>query len=123
MPPDSFESLCQRLLLKSGIQDAKVTGRSGDDGIDGQGVIRLEGLTSIRVVFQAKRYTGNVGVSAIRDFRGAMDGRASTGFLITTGNFTNQARIEAERAGATKIDLIDGTALVKLLKKHGVDLE
>lgn len=123
LTPDSFESLCQRLLLKSGIHDVKVTGRSGDDGIDGQGIIRLEGLTSIHVVFQAKRYRGNVGVSAIRDFRGAMDGRASTGFLITTGSFTNQARIEAERAGATKIDLIDGTALVKLLKKHGIDLE
>ena len=121
LPPDSFENLCQRLLLKSGVQDVRVTGRSGDDGIDGQGVIRLEGLTSIPVVFQAKRYSGSVGVSVVRDFRGAMDGRANTGFLVTTGTFTNQAWIEAGRVGATKIDLIDGTALVKLLKKHGID--
>ena len=121
LSPDSFENLCQRLLLKSGIQDVKVTGRSGDDGIDGRGVIRLEGLTSIPVVFQAKRYSGSVGVSVVRDFRGAMDGRANTGFLVTTGTFTNQAWIEAGRVGATKIDLIDGTALVKLLRKHGID--
>ena len=123
MPPDTFECLCQQLLLKSGVEDVEVTGRTGDDGIDGQGIIRLEGLTSIPVVFQAKRYSGSVGVSAIRDFRGAMDGRASTGFLMTTGSFTNQAWIEAERAGATKIDLIDGDKLVTLLKTHDIDLE
>ena len=123
MPPDVFERLCQQLLLKSGVEDIRVTGRTGDEGIDGQGIIRLEGLTNIPVVFQAKCYSGSVGVSAIRDFRGAMDGRASTGFLITTGSFTNQALLEAERAGAMKIDLIDGDALVGLLKKHDIDSE
>ena len=123
MPPDSFENLCQRLLLKSGVQDVKVTGRSGDDGIDGQGIIRLEGLTSIPVVFQAKRYSGSVGVSVVRDFRGAMDGRANTGFLVTTGTFTNQARAEANRQGAIKVDLIDGDALVSLLNRYDIALE
>ena len=123
MPPDSFERLCQQLLLKSGIEDVKVTGGTGDEGIDGQGVMRAQGLITAPVVFQAKRYRGRVSVSEVRDFRGAMDGRASTGLLITTGTFTKQARAEAKREGAAKIRLIDGSELVALLKKHEIVLE
>ena len=123
MPPDSFERLCQQLLLKSGIEDVKVTGRTGDEGIDGQGVMRAQGLITAPVVFQAKRYSGSVGVPKVRDFRGAMDGRASAGILITTGTFTKQAYAEAEREGTAKIRLIDGNELVALLKKHEIVLE
>ncbi len=123
MSPDAFEYLCRELLLKSGVEDVRVTGRTGDEGIDGQGVIRIRGLTSIPVVFQAKRYSGSVGVSVVRDFRGAMDGRANTGFLITTGTFTNQARSEASRQGAIRVDLIDGNAIVSLLNRHDIALE
>ena len=123
MPPDSFERLCQQLLLKSGIEDVKVTGRTGDEGIDGQGVMRAQGLITAPVVFQAKRYSGSVGVPKVRDFRGAMDGRASAGILITTGTFTKQAYAEAKREGTAKIRLIDGSELVALLKKHEIVLE
>ena len=123
MSPDAFEYLCRELLLKSGVEDVRVTGRTGDEGIDGQGTIRIRGLTSIPVVFQAKRYSGSVGVPVVRDFRGAMDGRANTGFLVTTGTFTNQARAEASRQGAIKVDLIDGNAIVSLLDRHDIDLD
>lgn len=124
MPPDAFERLCQRVLLKAGVEDVEVTGRTGDEGVDGYGVIRLQGLTAVPVVFQAKRYSDKkVDVSEVRDFRGAADGRASTGILITTGTFTNPARDESARVGATKIDLIDGNALVELLNVHNIDLE
>ena len=123
MSPDAFEYLCRELLLKSGVEDVRVTGRTGDEGIDGQGAIRIRGLTSIPVVFQAKRYSGSVGVPVVRDFRGAMDGRANTGFLVTTGTFTKQARAEAGRQGAIKVDLIDGNAIVSLLNRHDIDLD
>ena len=123
MSPDAFEYLCRELLLKSGVEDVRVTGRTGDEGIDGQGTVRIRGLTSIPVVFQAKRYSGSVGVPVIRDFRGAMDGRANTGFLVTTGTFTKQARAEASRQGAIKVDLIDGNAIVSLLNRHDIDLD
>jgi restriction system protein len=113
--PAAFERLCQRLLRESGFTRVEVTGRSGDEGIDGQGVLRVN-LVSFHVLFQCKRYKGSVGPSVIRDFRGAMQGRADKGLVITTGTFTPDARREATRDGAPAIDLIDGEALCLLLK-------
>jgi restriction system protein len=92
-----------------------VTGKSGDGGIDGQGVLRVN-LVSFHVLFQCKRYKGSVSSGTIRDFRGAMQGRADKGLVITTGTFTPDARREATRDGAPAIDLIDGEALCELLK-------
>lgn len=107
--PDTFERLCQRILRESGFTKVEVTGRSGDGGIDGAGVMRVE-LISFHVRFQCKRYTGAVGAREIRDFRGAMVGRADKGLFITTGHFTRDAIREAVRDGAPAIDLIDGIA-------------
>ncbi len=122
--PDAFERLCQRVLRESGFTKVEVTGRSGDGGIDGAGVLRVN-LLSFHVRFQCKRYTGSVGAGAIRDFRGAMVGRADKGLFITTGRFTKEAEREAVRDGAPAIDLIDGLELCDLLKKLelGVKME
>jgi restriction system protein len=117
MPPDAFERLTQRLLRESGFIQVEVTGRSGDGGIDGKGIMRLGGLLSFHVIFQCKRYRGSVGSNYVRDFRGAMVGRADKGLLITTGNFTRDAMREAVRDGAPAIDLIDGDRLIDLLKE------
>ena len=115
--PDAFERLCRRLLLESGFIEVKVTGRSNDGGIDGHGLIRLAGLISFPVLFQCKRYSGSVGASVIRDFRGAMMGRAEKGLILTTGRFTTEAQREATRDGATPIDLIDGELLIERIKE------
>jgi restriction system protein len=117
MDPISFERLCQRLLRESGFIEVDVTRRSGDGGIDGYGTIRIGGLISFNVLFQSKRYQGNIGPDTVRDFRGAMVGRADKGLLITTGGFTREARREATRDGAPPIDLIDGQLLVEKLKE------
>lgn len=116
MKPDGFERLCQRLLRESGFTKVEVTGRSGDGGIDGIGVLRVQ-LVSFHVLFQSKRWKGSVGASVVRDFRGAMVGRADKGLIITTGTFTADARREATRDGAPAIDLVDGDALAELLKQ------
>ena len=118
MDPAGFERLCQRLLRESGFIDVEVTGRSGDGGIDGRGIIRFAGLIGFPVLFQCKRYSGNSTVtpSQIRDFRGAMTGRADRGLIITTGGFTQEAQREATRDGAPPIDLINGDLLVEKLK-------
>lgn len=125
IPSDAFERLCQRLLRESGFIHVEVTGRAGDGGIDGKGVVRIGGLLSFHVKFQSKRYKGSVGASVVRDFRGAMDGRADKGLLITTGTFTRDARAEAQRDGARPIDLVDGEELVEKLKqlRIGVDVQ
>jgi len=112
---DAFERLCQRVLRESGFTKVEVTGRSGDGGIDGAGVLRVN-LLSFHVRFQCKRYSGSVGAREVRDFRGAMVGRADKGLFITTGRFTGDAEREAVRDGAPAIDLIDGMDLCDLLK-------
>lgn len=117
MSPSAFERLIQRLLRESGFVQVEVTGQSGDGGIDGHGILRLGGLLSFHVIFQAKRWKGAVGSSQVRDFRGAMVGRADKGLLITTGAFTKDAVKEATRDGAPAIDLVDGDQLVEKLKQ------
>jgi restriction system protein len=121
--PSAFERLCQRVLRESGFIQVEVTGRSGDGGIDGKGVVRLGGILSFHVLFQCKRYRGSVSPSVVRDFRGALVGRADKGLIISTGAFTKDARIEAQRDGATPIDLIDGEELVAKLKELRIGVE
>lgn len=115
LPPKGFENLCQRLLRESGFEEVNVTGRSGDGGIDGQGILKLNAFVSFRMLFQCKRYKESVGPNTVRDFRGAMAGRAEKGLILTTGYFTPQAEAEASRDGAQPIELVDGENLVRLL--------
>lgn len=81
MEPAAFERLCQRILRESGFTKVDVTGRSGDGGIDGFGVLRMN-LVSFHVLFQCKRWRSSVGSGVVRDFRGAMVGRADKGLII-----------------------------------------
>jgi restriction system protein len=120
MAPEAFERLSQRLLRESGFIQVEVTGRSGDGGIDGRGVVKLASILSFHVHFQSKRYKDSVGASVIRDFRGAMVGRADKGIIITTGTFTREAKLEALRDGAPPLDLVDGEDLVRMLKKYNL---
>lgn len=117
MEADAFERLAQRLLREAGFIRVEVRGKSGDGGIDGVGVLRVN-LVSFQVYFQCKKWKGSVGSKEIRDFRGALQGRADKGLFITTGNFTSQASEEATRDGAIAIDLIDGERLCELLKQY-----
>lgn len=121
--PAAFERLVQRMLRESGFTQVEVTGRSGDGGIDGKGIARINGLMSFHVLFQCKRYKGSVGPGEIRDFRGAMMGRTDKGLFITTGTFSPAAIREASRDGAPPIDLIDGDDLAEKLRELGLGIE
>lgn len=123
--PSAFERLCQRLLRESGFTQVTVTGKTGDGGIDGFGLVKIGGLLSFPIIFQCKRYRGSVSSSIIREFRGAMVGRADRGLVITTGTFTRDAKTEAARDGVPPIDLLDGEQLLDKLKelRLGVDIK
>lgn len=120
--PDAFERLAQRLLRESGFTKVEVRGKSGDGGIDGLGILRVN-LVSFQVYFQCKKWQGSVGSKEIHDFRGAVQGRADKGLFITTGHFSSQASDEATRDGAIAIDLIDGDRLCDLLKEHSLGVQ
>lgn len=123
LPAAGFERLCQRLLRESGFQHVTVTGRSGDGGLDGNGVLEVNPFVSFRVLFQCKRYSGSVTPGQVRDFRGAMAGRADKGIILTTGTFTADARREAVRDGVPPIELVDGEKLLDMFEKLELGLK
>lgn len=116
LPADGFERLCQRLLRESGFESVTVTGKSGDGGLDGIGVLQVNPFVSFKVLFQCKRYSGSVTPSQVRDFRGAMMGRADKGIILTTGTFTSDAKKEAVRDGVPPIELVDGEKLLDMFE-------
>jgi restriction system protein len=117
LTPKGFEKVSQRLLRESGFERVVVTGQPSDGGIDGHGILQVNPFVSFTVSFQCKRYSGTVSPSQVRDFRGAMIGRAEKGIMITTGTFTTEAKKEARRDGAPPIELVDGEQLVKMFER------
>jgi restriction system protein len=123
IPPDGFERLCQRLLRESGFEKVQITGKSGDGGLDGIGILQVNAFVSFKVLFQCKRYAGSVSASQVRDFRGAMMGRADKGIILTTGSFTADARKEAVRDGVPPIELVDGEKLIDMFEQLELGLK
>ena len=98
----------------------RALGKSGDDGIDG--VIDQDPLGVDQIYVQAKRYAeGNsVGSAAIRDFFGALSlKKAQKGIFVTTSSFSPSAIRTAKDLG-TRIVLIDGTHLSRLLIRYNI---
>lgn len=97
-----------------------VTKKSGDGGIDGTGKLKINGIFSFNVAFQCKRYSGVVGASFVRDFRGSLTTDIEKGVLITTGTFSKSAKEEASNPGKQQIDLIDGEELIDKIAEYGI---
>jgi len=123
MTPSAFERFCKRLLRESGFQDVRVTGGTGDEGIDGIGILQVNSFVSFKVLFQCKRYRKSVTAGHVRDFRGAMMGRADKGIILTTGTFTADAQREAVRDGVPAIELVEGTRVVSMLEEFSLGLK
>ena len=118
-----FEELCARLLRHIGFENVKVTGKAGDHGIDGEGFLLINRFVRTKVMFQCKRYKNAVPVNDIRDFRGALNGRAERGIFLTTGTFTRAAREEADRENTTAIELVDIDRLLELMIAEGLGVQ
>ena len=122
MPPAKFESLVVELLSKMGYGDGRVTGRSGDQGIDG--ILDEDTLGLEKVYVQAKRYdTSQVGEPEIRNFSGSLDRQGAVkGVFIATSTFLPTARQAARdiSMGSKSVRLVDGQELAELMIRHGV---
>jgi restriction system protein len=123
LSPSGFEKLSKRLLTELGFHDVSIVGGSGDQGVDGTGVIKVNEVVGFNIIFQCKRYKEAVSPHHVRDFRGTMQGRADKGIIITTGRFTSEAKREAIRDGVPPIELIDGEKLVSLFEKFKLGLK
>lgn len=122
-PPEFLERVIVDLVVRMGYggsrRDAgEALGRSGDEGIDG--IIKEDPLGLDIIYLQAKRWEGTVGRPEIQKFAGALQGqRARKGIFITTSAFSAEALEYVSRID-TKIILIDGPRLAKLMFDHGV---
>lgn len=124
--PEFFEQAVVDLLLAMGYGGTtgagNVTQLSNDGGIDG--VIDQDVLGLNRVYIQAKRYKDDntVGRPDLQAFVGAISGKADSGVFITTSRFSDGARQYAENV-PTRIILIDGKRLTKLMIRYGVGVQ
>lgn len=123
LPPAGFERICGRLLHEYDFENVEITQLSRDGGIDGYGILRLSPFVSLRVAFQAKRYSGVVSRREVGEFRNAFLGRAKKGVFITTGRFSADAASEAARAGVVPIEWIDGEQLIQLFQDKGIGVK
>lgn len=124
---EDFEHLCRELFEKvfaaSGAQ-VKITQVSRDRGVDAI-IFDPDALRGGKIVIQAKRYTGTVDVSAVRDLFGTVHNEgAIKGILVTTSHFGVDSYAFAKDKPLT---LLDGAQLLGLLEQHGykfrIDLE
>ena len=123
MPDKGFERLCADIMAANGLYATKVTGKSSDKGIDGEGLLAFDklSLVSIRVAWQCKRFAnGKVPSKAVRDFRGSLDLSTAHGIFFTTSAFTAEAVQEARHPGKIPINLVVLEDLVNQLRQLGL---
>ncbi len=120
--PSRFEHVVKELMRCLGYPTSRVTGRSGDGGID---VVASRNTESgiERAAAQCKRYRGTVDVGAARDFRGAIttDKTIRRGFLVTTGDFTRSCQMFCEQSGV--LVAVSGVQLANYVKTFGISLD
>lgn len=122
MDPYQFEFFVGELLTKIGYDNVEITKRSGDQGIDINAVLTLDGITDVKTVVQVKRYSKNVEDKVIRELRGSAE-VDQRGLVITTAGFTKPARTEAKAPNKMPVSLIDGDRLVDLMVKYEVGIK
>lgn len=122
--PVFLERVVLKLLHQMGYgsseDDLEHIGGSGDGGVDG--VINQDALGLDQIYVQAKRYgDGVIGRPQIQAFVGALAGKhAVRGIFITTSSFSRDARDYVQNLRETRVILIDGDELARLMIRHKV---
>lgn len=100
-------------------------GGTGDEGIDGIGLVPISPVLSSRVAVQAKRYDPGtaVGREVVALFqRDAAAAGAERAVLVTLGRFSPAAR-KAATAATPTVNLIDGDRLCELVEQQGIGIK
>lgn len=121
LSPGSFEKLAGKLLEALGFTNFQVTGRTGDGGVDGNGNLQL-GIVTIKAGVQVKRWQNNVGRPTIDQFRGAIQGTYDQGIIITTSDFTDEAKQASTRPGTVPIVLINGQKVIDIMIEKNIGI-
>ena len=109
-----FEQLVSYLLRTLGFEPTQEIGKVGDGGIDFEGVLDVNGIASVNLQVQVKRYdNSSIGEKEIRSFRGALK-QDYQGCFITLSNFQKKAIESSSKEGYKGIQLIDGTKFIEL---------
>lgn len=114
MKPNEFEEFVSELYTRLGFKTVKVGG-AYDGGVD-----VIASKNGIAYYIQCKKYIiAQVSVGDVRDFAGALIDKLSQGkgIFITTNIFTTEAEKYVE---GKPIELIDGSALLSLIKTSGI---
>jgi restriction system protein len=122
LSPDKFEEFAGVLLRRYGFQRVKVTGKSGDGGIDGHGELKV-GLAVVKAAFQCKRWQGPVASKEVQAFRGAIQGQFEQGYFFTTSTFSKAAQAESVKIGAAPIILFDGEQIGQIMIEKGIGVK
>lgn len=124
MEPSQFEVLVSELLTKLGYESVKVTGRTGDKGIDISATLTMGGITSVKTVVQVKRYKpeNKIGGDVITQLRGSAE-VDQRGLVITSSDFTKAGIAEASAANKMPVALVNGDKLLDLLFKHEIGVK
>lgn len=113
-----LERLMVKLLGDMGYINPIETGKSGDMGVDLIAQEKLPDGSMQKVIFQCKRWIGNVGSTPIQRLHSMMvidSKEIKRAVCITTSSYTRDARKAAQ---ATGVELIDGQQLLSLLQKQ-----
>ena len=123
MQPDRFQHIIRDLLEEMGYEDVRVTGASGDRGVDVVATMKF-GITTFTEVVQVKRYHKTINRPILDQLRGALPlHKAIRGTLISLSSFSSGCNEAAIVEGAAPIGLIDGDHLIDLLIKHEVGIK
>lgn len=120
--PSGFEKLSGKLLESQGFNNIQIIGRTGDGGIDGNGNLQL-GIVTIKAAFQVKRWQNNVGRPILDQFRGAIQGTHDQGIIITTSDFTDEAKQASSRPGTVPIVLINGQKVIDIMIEKNIGIK
>lgn len=121
-----FEHLVREVLINLGAKDADIVPRNKDEGADIVATFNVAEVISQTVAIQVKHWQPEppVGKGVVDKLKKGINAEsADLGMIVTTGTFSEDARVCADEffnESGIKIELVDGELLAKLIVEYGI---